>query len=72
MAKSKLKHAEREEYRTLGDEALEDRISEGESRLKKMKFSHAVNPIENPMTIRDARRTLARLKTEQHKRELGS
>ena len=72
MAKSKLKHAERAEYRTLGDEALEDHISEGELRLKKMKFSHAVNPIENPTSIRDTRRSLARLKTEQRKRELGS
>lgn len=72
MAKSKLIQAERAEYRSLGDDALEDNISEGELRLKKMKFSHAVNPIENPTSIRDTRRSLARLKTEQRKRELGS
>lgn len=72
MAKLKDKQIERDNYRSLGDDALNDHIAEEEIRLKKMKFSHAVNPIENPMTIREARRTLARLKTEQRKRELGS
>lgn len=72
MSKSKAKKNEREEYRSLGEEALSDRISEGEDRLKKMKFSHAVNPIENPATIKEVRRSIARLKTEQRKRELGS
>lgn len=72
MAKSKLKKAEQEEYRSLSDEALNDKIAEAEIRLKKLKFSHAVNPIENPMTIREVRRSIAQLKTEQRKRELVS
>ena len=45
----------------IGD--LEARISEDEMRLKKLKFSHAISPVENPMTIRGLRRDLARLKT---------
>lgn len=61
-----------EDYRSLGDDVLNDRIEEEKLRLKKMKFSHAINPIENPMAIRNARRVVARLKTEQHKRDLGS
>lgn len=61
-----------EDYRSLGDDVLNDRIEEEKLRLKKMKFSHAINPIENPMAIRSARRVIARLKTEQHKRDLGS
>lgn len=70
MAKSKK--AKVEDYRSLSDEALNDKIGEEGLRLKKMKFSHAVNPIENPMAIRGIRRQIARLKTEQHKRELAS
>lgn len=70
MAKSKK--AITEDYRSLGDEALNDRIEEEALRLKKMKFSHAVNPIENPMAIRGIRRHIAKLKTEQHKRDLAS
>jgi large subunit ribosomal protein L29 len=70
MAKSKK--AIKEDYRSLGDEALNDRIEEETLRLKKMKFSHAVNPIENPMAIRGIRRQIAKLITEQHKRDLAS
>jgi len=42
-----------------------------ELRLKKTKFSHAVNPIDNPLSIKTQRRAIARLKTEQRKRALG-
>ncbi len=59
------------EYRSLDNEALNEKIQDEEMRLKKTKFSHAVNPIENPLAIKTQRRAIARLKTEQRKRELG-
>jgi large subunit ribosomal protein L29 len=68
MAKAKAKV---EDYRSLENDALNDKIADEEMRLKKTRFSHAVNPIENPLAIRAQRRTIARLKTEQRKRELG-
>jgi large subunit ribosomal protein L29 len=71
MAKSKQKNP-LEDYRGMSDEALNDHIEDFSLQLKKMQFSHAVNPIENPMTIRTTRRMIARLKTEQHKRALAS
>jgi large subunit ribosomal protein L29 len=49
---------------------LEARISEDELRLKKLQFAHTISPLENPMSIRDLRRDLSRLKTELKKREL--
>ena len=61
-----------DDYRSLDNEALDQKIGDEELRLKKTKFSHAVNPIENPLAIKAQRRQLARLKTEQRKRELGS
>lgn len=67
MAKSKK--AKVEDYRSLSEESLNDKINEENFSLKKMKFSHAVNPIENPMAIRGIRRGIARLKTEQTKRK---
>ena len=70
MAKSTKANVE--DYRSLSDEALNDKIGEETLRLKKTKFSHAVNPIENPMIIRSIRRTIATLKTEQRKRQLAS
>ncbi len=60
-----------EDLRSLDDQALTGRIGEEEARLKKTEFGHAVNPIENPLSIRQMRRTIARMKTEQRRRALG-
>lgn len=51
---------------------LQARIQEDEMRLKKLQFGHAISPLENPMSIRELRKDIARLKTELQKRELGS
>jgi len=69
MAKSKKVKVE--DYRSMDDETLVGRITDEEVRIKKTRFSHAVNPIENPLTIRQMRRTIARMKTEQRRRTLG-
>ena len=68
---AKAKQAKVDDYRSLNNETLNERISDEEMRLKKTKFSHAVNPIENPLAIKTQRRAIARLKTEQRKRALG-
>ena len=47
----------------MSKENLESRIEEDKLRLKKLEFAHALSPLENPMTIRNLRRELARLKT---------
>ena len=47
---------------------LKARIQEDELRLKKLEFAHAITPLENPMSIRDLRRDLSRLKTELTKK----
>jgi large subunit ribosomal protein L29 len=68
---AKAKKAKVEDYRSIDDQSLSAKIGEEEVRLKKLHFSHAVNPIENPLTIRQLRRTIARMKTEQRRRALG-
>ena len=47
-----------------------ERLAEEKERLTKMKLTHAVSPVENPETIKEVRRTIARLKTELRRREL--
>lgn len=47
-----------------------ERLKEEQERLTKMKLSHAVSPVENPQSIKEQRRTIARLKTELRRREL--
>ncbi|PSL26900.1 50S ribosomal protein L29 [Chitinophaga ginsengisoli] len=66
MAKDKL------DLKGLSDQDLREKISEEQLRLKKITFSHAITPIENPMSIRALRRQIAQLKTELRKRELGA
>ena len=59
--------------RSLKEFSLEDltaRIQEDEMRIKKMSFAHTITPLENPMSIRDMRRDLSRMKTELRKRQL--
>jgi len=59
------------EYRNWDDAALANNIADEELRMKKLQFSHAVNPIENPLSIRTLRRRIAQLKTEETKRALS-
>jgi large subunit ribosomal protein L29 len=55
----------------MSAEDLKARIGEDELRLKKLEFAHAISPLENPMSIRDLRRDVARLKTELRNKELA-
>lgn len=64
MAKEKL------DLNNLSEHDLVSRIAESELRLKKLKFTHAVSPLENPLNIRALRREIAQLKTEKRHREL--
>ena len=47
---------------------LNARIQEDEQRLKKLQFAHGISPLENPMSVRQLRKDIARLKTELTKR----
>ena len=53
-------------------EEIKDKLSEEVEMLSKLKLSHAVSPLENPMQLKGRRQDIARLKTELNKRELES
>lgn len=57
------------EVKQLSVSDIREKIQVEESALTKMKLSHTVSAIENPLKIRNTRRTIARLKTELKKRE---
>lgn len=57
------------EITQLSVEDLKNQISNSQEKLAKMKLSHAVTPLENPLQIKDLRKTVARLNTELTKRE---
>ena len=52
------------EIKALTLDELNSKIAAERENYSKLKFAHAVTPIENPMKIRDARRLIARLHTE--------
>ena len=62
----------RNSLKEMNEVDLKSRIEEDELRIKKLKFAHAVSPLENPMSIRGVRKDLARLKTELRSKQSGS
>lgn len=57
------------EIKEMSVEALAEKIAEFKKQHADLKLAHSVTPLENPLQIRHARRTVARLATELTKRE---
>jgi len=51
------------EIRELSVADLQERIEAEKANLQSLKLNHAVSPVENPTTIRKARRDIARMMT---------
>jgi large subunit ribosomal protein L29 len=52
----------------LSDKQLRENLTSEKISFSKMKLSHAVSPLENPMRIRTAKKNIARLNTEIKRR----
>ncbi len=59
------------ELRSLSESELKARVQEDMLRLKKLKFAHAISPIENPVSIRILRKDVARVQTELKNRVIA-
>ncbi len=59
------------EIKSMSESELHERIQTEQESLTKLRFSHAVTPIENPSRIRVMRKTVARLKAELRAKELA-
>lgn len=49
--------------KSLSVSELQEQINDGEKTLQRLKFSHRLTPLENPMQIRGLRKQIARLYT---------
>ncbi len=49
--------------KSLSVSELQEQISDNEKTLQRLKFSHRLTPLENPMQIRGLRKQIARLYT---------
>lgn len=60
------------EIRELSDKELNARIKEEKQGLTKLNFTHAVSPLDNPNRLKENKKTIARLLTEQKRRQLAN
>ncbi|MDN3668351.1 50S ribosomal protein L29 [Echinicola jeungdonensis] len=51
------------EINALSVSEINERIAAEQEKLTKLRFAHAVSPIENPNRIRETKKLIARLKT---------
>ena len=57
------------EVKGLSTKELRERVDAEAAALEQMKINHSISPLDSPAKISQARRTVARLKTELHQRE---
>ena len=67
MATKKFK-----ELQEFSDSDLTAELTQTEVQYQKLKFDHAIKGLDNPLTLREVRRDIARLKTEIRRRELNN
>lgn len=58
------------EVKNLSVAELQEKLSQLRKTYADMKIAHAITPLENPITLRTTRRTIARLACELTKKEL--
>lgn len=59
------------EIKELTDKEILERLDVEKERLTRLKMSHTISPLDNPMQIKEVRRTIARFATELRQRELN-
>ena len=56
----------------LSTAELQEKLSDTKKSYADLKMAHAVSPLENPIQLRDIRRTVARLATELTKEKYNN
>ncbi len=59
------------ELRELSTEKLTEKLKESKQELFNLRFQNAVNQLDNPKRIGDVKKTIARINTIIHERELA-
>lgn len=54
----------------LTEAELSQKIASEKETLQKLKFAHAISPIENPIKIKETKKLIARLQTALRAKEL--
>ena len=59
------------EIKEIATNELVERIEAEVANYNQMVLNHSISPLDNPAQIKQLRRTIARMKTELHQRELN-
>lgn len=60
------------EIRDLTHREIEEKIQVEQLQLVRLRINHKVTELENPHVITEAKKLIARLKTEKRRRELAN
>lgn len=58
------------EIRELNQQELQNEMKELKSELFKLRFQHATNQLDNPMKLKEVKKTIARIKTIMREQEI--
>ena len=59
------------EIKELNNKEIQERLDAENEHLVRLKLNHAISPLDNPMQIKEVRRTIARFATELRQREIN-
>ena len=59
------------EIKELNTKEIQERIDVEKGHLVRLKLNHAISPLDNPLQIKDIRRSIARFATELRQREIN-
>ena len=60
------------EIRDMSAGELDQKVASLKEELFNLRFQHATGQLENPMRIREVKKTIARIKTVQRQQELNA
>ena len=60
------------EIRKIAANELQERLDSEVEKYNQMLLNHSVSPLENPAQIKEARRTIAKIKTVLRENELNN
>ena len=61
---------ENSEIRNLKNNELMEKVLAEKANLQRMRFAHAISPLENPTQLSKTKKVIAKLNTEIRSREL--
>jgi large subunit ribosomal protein L29 len=59
------------EIKELNNKEIQERLNAEQEHLVRLKLNHAISPLDNPLQIKEVRRTIARFATELRQREIN-